>query len=81
MLGVCLPIELLRRLVAKALPAHAADDDYRLHCIAVSESKRRAALSEALHKALEARFAPALRQAAAAAQRAGAGRGLARAAR
>ncbi len=64
-LGVCLPIDLLRRLVGKALPAHAADDDYRLHCIAVSECKRRAALSEALHKALEARFAPALRQAAA----------------
>jgi hypothetical protein len=65
-LGVCLPIELLRRLVAKALPAHAGDDDYRLHCIAVSESKRRAALSEALHKALEQRFPLALRQAAAA---------------
>jgi hypothetical protein len=64
-LGVCLPIELLRRLVAKALPAHASDDDYRLHCIAVSECKRRAALCEAMHKALEARFAPALRQTAA----------------
>jgi hypothetical protein len=62
-LGVCLPIELLRRLVAKVLPTHASDDDYRLHCIAVSECKRRAALSEALHKALEARFVPAVRQA------------------
>ncbi len=63
-LGVCLPIELLRRLVAKALPAQATGDDYRLHCIAVSECKRRAALSEAMHKALEARFAPAVREAA-----------------
>ena len=63
-LGVCLPIELLRRLVFKVLPAQATDDDYRLHCIAVSESKRRAALSEALHKALEVRFAPAVRQVA-----------------
>jgi hypothetical protein len=61
-LGVCLPIDLLRRLVAKALPAMASDDDYRLHCIAVSECKRRAALAEAMHKALEARFAPAVRQ-------------------
>lgn len=64
-LGVCLPIELLRRLVAKALPAHAADDDYRLHCIAVSACKARAALSEALHKALEQRFTLAVRQVAA----------------
>ena len=64
-LGVCLPIDLLRRLVAKSLPVHAEDDDYRLHCIAVSESKHRVALSEALHKALEQRFAQALRQAAA----------------
>jgi hypothetical protein len=61
-LGVCLPIDLLHRLVAKALPAMATDDDYRLHCIAVSECKRRAALAEAMHKALEARFASAVRQ-------------------
>ena len=61
-LGVCLPIDLLHRLVAKALPAMATDDDYRLHCIAVSECKRRAALAEAMHKALEARFAPTVRQ-------------------
>jgi hypothetical protein len=46
-LGVCVPIELLQRLVGKALPSHAADDDYRLHCIAVSECQRRAALAEA----------------------------------
>ena len=62
-LGVCLPIDLLRRLVARTLPAQASDDDYRLHCIAVSECKRRGALSEALHKALEARFAAAVRHA------------------
>ncbi len=64
-LGVCLPLGLLRRLVAKALPAHANEDDYRLHCIEVSACKARAPLSEALHKALEQRFAPAVRQAAA----------------
>ena len=28
-LGVCLPIDLLRKHVAKALPVHADDDDYR----------------------------------------------------
>jgi len=63
-LGVCLPIELLRHLVGKALPSHAAEEDYRLHCIAVSECKRRATLSEAMHKTLEGRFALAVRQAA-----------------
>ena len=65
-LGVCLPMEWPRRLVAKALAAHAGDHDYRLHRIAVSACKGRAALSEALHKALEQRFPLALRQAASA---------------
>jgi hypothetical protein len=65
-LGVCLPIDLLRRQVAKALPVHAGDDDYRQHCIAVSQSRHRGALAEALHKALEQRFPLALREAAAA---------------
>jgi hypothetical protein len=64
-LGVCLPIDQLRRLTAKALPAHGDEDDYRLHCLAVAEAKRRGALAEVLHKELERRFAFALRQVAA----------------
>ena len=64
-LGVCLPIEQLRRLADKALPTHGGDDDYRLHCLAVSEAKRRGVLAEALHKALERRFAAALRKSSA----------------
>ena len=64
-LGVCVPIDLLRRLVGKSFPVDASDDDYRLHCIAVSECKRRAELSEALHKLLDSRFALAVRQAGA----------------
>ena len=64
-LGVCLPIEQLRRMADKALPGHDGSDDYRLHCLAVAAGKRRGALCEALHKELERRFAPALRQAAA----------------
>ena len=63
-LGVCLPIDALRRLAGKALPQHDGDDDYRLHCLAVAEAKRRGALSELLHKELERRFAQPLRQAA-----------------
>ena len=64
-LGVCLPIEQLRRIADKALPDHDGSDDYRLHCLTVAEAKRRGALCEALHKELERRFAPALRHAAA----------------
>lgn len=56
----------LRRLVQKGAPMLASDDDYRLHCVAVSEAKRRSALSELMHKELERRFALAVRQAAAA---------------
>lgn len=62
LLGVCLPIDGLRRLIAKVQPAHRDDDDYRLHCLAVAECKRRGGLSEAMHKALEARFVLAVRQ-------------------
>ena len=64
-LGVCLPIEHLRRLADKALPMHGGDDDYRLHGLAVSEAKSRGALSELLHKELERCFAAAVRQASA----------------
>lgn len=62
-LGVCLPLEQLRRLADKALPGHDGSDDYRLHCLAVSEAKRRGALAEALQKELERRSAAPLRQA------------------
>ncbi len=64
MLGVCLPITVLRRLVEKGAPLLASDDDCRLHCVAVSEAKRRNALSELMHKELERRYALAVRQAA-----------------
>jgi hypothetical protein len=63
-LGVCLPLDVLRRLVAKALPGPPEADDYGLHCLAVQESRRRAGLSELVHKELERRFAAAVRQTA-----------------
>jgi hypothetical protein len=65
-LGVCLPIAVLRRLVDKAAPTLVCSNDYELHCVAVSGCKRRAALCEAMHKELERRYALAVRQAAAA---------------
>lgn len=62
-LGVCLPIDQLRPMADKAIAGHGVEDDYCLHCLAVTEAKRRCALSEALHKELERRFAAAVRQA------------------
>lgn len=62
--GVCLPIAALRRLAARLLPDHADDSDYDLHCIAVTASKTRNQVSEALHKVLERRFQLSVRRAA-----------------
>lgn len=64
-LGVCVPIGVLRRLVTRGpSPAVPADDDYRMHCLAVGACKRREPVSEALHKELERRYASFVRQAA-----------------
>ena len=62
--GVCLPMAQLRRLVARHASALPAQDDYELHCIAVNECKRRSALAESVQKELDQRFALALRQSA-----------------
>lgn len=62
--GVCLPIAQLRRLVARHASALPAADDYELHCIAVNECKRRSPLADSVQKELDQRFALALRQSA-----------------
>lgn len=64
LVGVCVPIAALRRLVGKVLGAPAADDDYELHSGAVSECRRRNRLSEALQKHLDQRYQLLLRRAA-----------------
>jgi hypothetical protein len=63
-LGVCLPIALLRRLVDKVLGGQALADDYELHCGAIAACRRRGPIAEALQRELDRRFMPALRQAA-----------------
>ena len=62
--GVCLPITALRRLIDKALDGRALADDYELHCGAVAECKLRTAVAERLQRELDRRCLLALRQAA-----------------
>ncbi len=56
-IGVCLPLDTLRRIVNKALGGEALADDYAVHVGAVAECLHRNRLSEALHSELERRYA------------------------
>ena len=51
--GVCLPLDTLRRLVNKTVDGLATADDYLVHVCAVSECAHRNQLSEHLHDELE----------------------------
>jgi hypothetical protein len=64
-IGVCVPMDTLRRIASKLLVGVAALDDYPLHCEAIAHSKRRSPLAEALQRTLDQRFVSALRQTAA----------------
>ncbi|WP_374568782.1 DUF2325 domain-containing protein [Ideonella sp.] len=61
--GVCLPMGALRRLVDKVLGGQAVASDYELHCGVNSECRQRGAIAEALQKELDHRYAIALRAA------------------
>ena len=63
-LGVCLPIAALRRLVDKVVGGRAVADDYNLHCGAVADCKYRSPIAEAVQRELDRRYVQALRQAA-----------------
>jgi Uncharacterized protein conserved in bacteria (DUF2325) len=62
--GVCLPMPVLRKLVNKALGGQAVADDYELHCGAVADCKYRSVVAEAVQRDLDQRYALAVRQAA-----------------
>ena len=62
--GVCLPIAALRRLVDKILGGQALAGDYELHCGVITDCKYRSPLAEALQRELDRRCAITLRQAA-----------------
>jgi hypothetical protein len=64
-IGVCLPIHVVRKLVAR-VRGHAGPelDDYDSHCMAVTEGRRRSPLADLVQKELDQRHALAIREAA-----------------
>lgn len=63
--GVCLPMSHVRRLVIKVHgPSRQGLDDYDCHCTAVTESKQRTPLAELMQRELDQRCALAIREAA-----------------
>lgn len=62
--GVCLPLDTVRKLAQHQLRLQGDEDDYTLHCALVTAAARRAPLAEALQRELEQRHRLALQQAA-----------------
>ena len=60
-IGVCIPLDTLRRIVNKALGGKALADDYEVHVGAVAECLHRNRLSEALQDELERRYVQEIR--------------------
>lgn len=61
-LGVCMPLPLLKKLVGKALKGQILADDYELHCGVIAECRQRGKVAELIHRELEQRYAVAIRQ-------------------
>jgi Uncharacterized protein conserved in bacteria (DUF2325) len=62
--GVCLPLTVLRRIAGKVLHDELVADDYELHCGIVNQCRVRAPLSEAIGRWLDEHHAAAVRRAA-----------------
>jgi hypothetical protein len=62
--GVCLPIQALRRLVDKLNGPRAQADDYALHCSVVADCRQRSAVAEAVQRELDRRYLLPVRRAA-----------------
>jgi phage shock protein A len=62
-IGVCLPMALLRRLAGKTQGRLPQLNAYEVHCLAVTECRHRSALAEAIQKELDQRYALVLRAA------------------
>ena len=59
LMGVCLPIATLRRVLAKTVGG-GLGDDYQVHCTAINESTHRSPTCESLQRELDLRHALAL---------------------
>lgn len=55
--GVCIPLAILRRLINKAVGAEAQADDYEIHVGAIAECAYRNRISDILQNELEHRYA------------------------
>lgn len=64
-IGVCLPVDALRRLAAKLLGGEVLASDYELHCGVIGDCKQRTPMAEAVQRELDRRYASALRLSAA----------------
>jgi hypothetical protein len=60
--GVCLPMPELRRLVGKLFGVQANLSDYELHCAAIADCQRRTPFARLVHSTLDKRSAQALRE-------------------
>lgn len=60
--GVCLPLALLRKLVGKVATMSVEGDDYDLHVWAVHECANRSRMAELLQRTLDERFAGVIRK-------------------
>lgn len=63
-IGVCLPIRRLRRLIDKVAGGLVIADDYELHCGVIADCKQRSRTAEAVQRALDEVHVQALRRAA-----------------
>jgi Uncharacterized protein conserved in bacteria (DUF2325) len=62
--GVCLPVETLRRIADKLMIGLAPANDYELHCYATQDCKSRTPIADAVQRELDRRYAAFLRRAA-----------------
>ncbi|MCV2349357.1 DUF2325 domain-containing protein [Paucibacter sp. Y2R2-4] len=60
-IGVCLPMPLLRRRLGKVLGGSLQANDYELHCGAIKECQSRSPIAESLQRELEQRFIRTIR--------------------
>ncbi len=63
-LGVCMPLELLRKVVDKTLGRRSVEDHYKLHCGVVAACRYRSPVAEAVQRELDRRYRLPLQKAA-----------------